>query len=134
MLNRDKIRLMTGLAIYEKHGGSEDLKIAGNYRYDYVLSQLFASFIRYTLCFAMGLVLFLLFRSNEFFLRINTEGFISTMRSYVILYFAGLLLYLLITVVVYIIRHKTAVENTEVYAGALKKLEKRYLSGRNSQK
>jgi len=134
MLNRDKIRLMTGLAIYEKHGGSEDLKTASNYRYDYIMSQMFSAFIRYTVCFAVGLALYLVFSANDFFVSINTSGFIITIRNYGIVYFAGLLIYLIITVIVYVIKHKRAVDNTGIYADALKKLDRRYLSGRKHRK
>jgi len=133
MLNKDKIRLMSGLAIYEKHGGNEDLKTAENFRYDYIMSQMFSAFVRYTLCFGIGLVLYLLFRSNDFFLSVNTDGFIVTIKNFGLIYFAGLMVYLIITLIVYTIRHKRAADNTEVYADALKKLERRYLSGRKTR-
>lgn len=133
MLNKDKIRLMTGLAIYEKNGGNEDLKINGHYRYDYVMTQLFSAFIRYTACFAIGLVLYLVCNANDLFLGINTDGFILTLKKYLLFYLIGLLVYLVITVIVSVLRHKRAAENTQVYAEALSKLERRYHSGRKQR-
>jgi len=131
MLSKEKIRIMAALSVYEKNGGSEELKIAEHYRYDYVMTQLFSSFIRYTVCFGICLVLYLVVNSNDFFYNINAGGFIRTVRTFGLYYLIGLLVYCLISFVVYTVRHRNAVRNTELYAKGLKKLDKRFYSRKN---
>jgi len=128
MLSKEKIRLMAALAIYEKNGGSEELKIAEHYRYDYVMTQLFSSFIRYTVSFGICLGLYLVFNANKFFYNINAGGFIRTVRRFGLFYLAGLFAYFLITLAVYIVRHRNAVKGTEMYASGLRQLDKRFYS------
>jgi len=126
MLSKEKIRLMTGLAIYEKNGGAEELKIAEHYRYDYIMTQLFSAFIRFTVSFGICLLIYLIFNSNEFFYSINAGGFIRTVRKFGIYYFIGLIAYLFIAFLVYLIRHKNAVRNANAYAYGLHQLDKRF--------
>ena len=122
MLNREKIRMMAGLTMYAKHGGAEELKTAEHYRYDYIMTQLFSAFIRFTACFSVCLVLYMIVRSNDIFYRINAEGFISTVKGYLLIYAAGLAVYLGIAFAVYFIKHSRAVKNTELYASGLRRL------------
>ena len=56
MLNAEKIRLMTDLAIYEKKNDEKVFKINDYYKGDYISGHLIWAFIRYSLCFAFMLV------------------------------------------------------------------------------
>lgn len=128
MLSKEKIKLMTALAVFEKNGGGEELKIAEHYRYDYVMTQLFSSFIRYSVSFGICLSIYLVFNANEFFYNINADGFIRTVRLFGLYYFIGLIIYFLITLITYNRRYRNAVRNTEMYACVMKQLEKRFYS------
>ena len=126
MLNKEKIRSMVNLAVYEKHHGHEDLKVYENYKYDYVMTQGFSAFIRYTFCFAMCIVLYVLFNSNELFYNINLSGIRSTVVRIFILYLSGLLIYVFAAVIIYSVRYKKAGGNIEGYASKLRRFDRRF--------
>ena len=48
MLNEDKVRYMTELAIFEKNKGREMFSINRYFKGDYISGQLFRSFFAYT--------------------------------------------------------------------------------------
>ncbi len=53
VLNQDKVRTMTKLAIYEKNEGREELKINKYYKSDYIRLQVIKSFVGCTLGFLL---------------------------------------------------------------------------------
>lgn len=132
MLNKEKIRSMVNLSIYEKHKGHEDLKIYENYKYDYVMTQGFSAFIRFTFCFVMCFVLYVLFNSNELFYNINLSGIRNTLLSFALIYCIGLFVYVLIAVLLYAGRYKNAGKNVETYAAKLRRLDRRFNNKKDS--
>lgn len=128
MLNKEKIRSMTGLAVFEKHEGREDLKIYENYKYDYVMTQGFSAFIRYTFCFVMCFVIYIVFNSNHLFYNINLSGLRKTFITFAIVYLAGLFIYLTAAVLIYSARYRKARKNVEAYALKLRRLDRRFNS------
>lgn len=126
MLNKEKIRSMVNLAIYEKHNGQDDLKIYENYKYDYVMTQGFSAFIRYTFCFIACFTIYVIFNSNELFYNINLSGIRKTFLSIALFYIIGLLVYVFIAILVYSSRYKKAGKNVESYALKLRRLDRRF--------
>ncbi len=59
MLNTNKVRLMTKLALYETKEGKEDIRLSKYYKSDYVRYQVIKSIICAT--FGYGLILLLIF-------------------------------------------------------------------------
>ncbi len=51
MLSEEKIKIMTNLAMFEKHEGKRIFPINRYFKSDYVSSKLFRSFFSYTLVF-----------------------------------------------------------------------------------
>lgn len=126
MLNKEKIRSMVSLAIYEKHNGHEDLKIYENYKYDYVMAQGFSAFIRYTFCFVMCMVIYVLFNSNDLFYNINLSGIRSTVVRIILLYFTGLFIYVFTAIIIYSGRYKRAGKSIEGYSSKLRRFDRRF--------
>ena len=65
MLNNDRIRLMTKLAIYENKEGKEDIRLSKYYKLDYVRYEVIKSIIFATIAYVIiaGMVIF--YRSEE---------------------------------------------------------------------
>lgn len=57
MLNEEKVRYMTGLAIFEKNEGRKIFPINRYFKKDYVGGQMFRSFFGYTFCYLLMLLL-----------------------------------------------------------------------------
>lgn len=64
MLNNDKIRLMTKLALYESKQGKEDIRLSKYYKTDYVRYQIIKSIICATLGYALILALIFLYQAE----------------------------------------------------------------------
>ena len=56
MLNEEKVRYMTGLAIFEKNEGRKIFPINRYFKKDYVGGQMFRSFFGYTFCYLLMLL------------------------------------------------------------------------------
>ncbi len=64
MLNTDKVRLMTKLAVYETKVGREDIRLSKYYKTDYVRYQVIKSIICATVGYALILLLILIYQSE----------------------------------------------------------------------
>lgn len=64
MLNNDRIRLMTKLALYENKEGKEDIRLSKYYKTDYVRYQIIKSIICATIGYAFILAIIILYRSE----------------------------------------------------------------------
>ncbi|MGB4660075.1 MAG: hypothetical protein WBI07_12905 [Mobilitalea sp.] len=64
MLNNDKIRLMTKLALYENKEGKEDISLSKYYKTDYVRFQVLKSIICATLGYVLALGLFFMYKAE----------------------------------------------------------------------
>jgi len=62
MLNNDKIRLMTKLALYENKEGKEDISLSKYYKTDYVRFQVIKSIICATLGYVLTLGLLFMYK------------------------------------------------------------------------
>lgn len=126
MLKKEKIRLMTDLAIYEKKYENDVFKINKFYKSDYIFWHLLLAFIRFTACFLICLMLYVIFRSDSFFYDINVNGIMSIFTKLIIYYAVGLVIYLMISAGVYSARYKRARKGMLFYATKLKRLARRY--------
>ncbi len=64
MLNTNKIRLMTKLALYETKEGKEDIRLSKYYKTDYVRYQVIKSVLCATFGFALILLLIFIYKAE----------------------------------------------------------------------
>ena len=121
MLNEEKIRLMTGIAMFEKKAVKETFPVNRYFKSDYVGSHMIRSFIVYTVAWMLCFALWLLYKFEFSFFVL-----VSSARTVGLYYLAGLALYLFITYRVYSRRYSEAVQNMKIYQAKLKRLERRY--------
>lgn len=126
MLKKEKIRLMTDLAIYEKKYEKDVFKINKFYKSDYIFWNMLMAFVRYTACFAVCFLLYMLFQSDSFFYSINVDGVMSMLTRLTLIYALGAVIYLFISAAVYSARYKRARKGMLFYATKLKRLARRY--------
>lgn len=126
MLNEEKIRLMTGIAMFEKKAEKESFPVNRYFKSDYVGSHLIRSFISYTITCILCFTLWLLYQFEDILNTMDIEVLISWGRTIGIYYAAGLVIYLLITHRVYSRRYDAALKNMKIYQAKLRRLERRY--------
>ena len=77
MLNEEKIKQMTELALLKKRKGEQMFEIDNYFKEDYVGKQMLKSFFVYTFCFLLIIVLAVLYNLEELMSGITTVGVFS---------------------------------------------------------
>lgn len=126
MLNEDKLRLMTGIAMFEKREGKRIFPVQRYFRGDYISRHLFQSFFSYTFCAVLFMLIWILYNSEKLLNIMNLDDVIKAAKNGTLFYLAGLILYLVITYWIYWKRYEAAKRGMRVYVAKLKRLEKRY--------
>lgn len=126
MLNEDKIKLMTGIAMFEKKEGKNIFPVNHYFKGDYISSHLFKSFFSYTICYMLCVLLWGLYTVENLLNTMNTNDLILIAKQMTIIYLSNLVIYLVITYVVYARRYDYANRSKKIYVAKLKRLDKRY--------
>ena len=126
MLDKQKVKIMTDLAIYEQNQGKEDLKINEYYRKDYAELHTICSIIWVTLGYA-GVVGLVIFAAFDFLVANISKALILAMVSGIVGgYLAVLIIYSLIAQYLFRQKHKEARERIRLYNNDLTELLKLY--------
>lgn len=126
MLNEEKVRYMTELAIFEKREGKKIFPINRYFKSDYVGRQMFRAFFGYSICYVLLFGLWALYELDELLGSTDLQLLARLGLRALVLYGAGLLLYLAITRAVYAARYVYASRSQTMYASRLKHLMNRY--------
>lgn len=126
MLNEDKIKLMTGIAIFEKREGKRIFPVNRYFKGDYISSRMFGSFFSYTFCCILLVLIWVLYHMEQLLNAMNLDEVVMITKRGALFYVVGLVCYLIITFVVYKKRYEVAQRGMKVYLAKLRRLEKRY--------
>ena len=126
MLNEDKIRLMTGIAMYEKKAEKDVFPVTRFFKSDYIESHMIRSFITYTLTCLMFVGMWILYHIEDIFNTMDISILLSSAKYIGLIYLIGLVLYMLVTLLVYSKRYNMASKSLKVYQAKLRRLEKKY--------
>ena len=126
MLNGDRIRLMTEMAIYEKREGRQDERVDAYFKSDYLSAELLKSFLAATLVFLMLVGVYCLYQFEELMLTIYSLDLNALARQILTRYILFLLVFLAITLVVYLRRYNHTRRNLREYYRNLKELSAGY--------
>jgi len=126
MLNTDKIRLMTKLALYESKTGKEDIRLSKYYKTDYVRYQVIKSVICATIGYVLILALIVLYKS-EYLIKNAVKLDYKTIGLYVLgFYIIVVAIYGLSSIVIYSRKYDISRKKLGKYYKLLKRLEKMY--------
>ena len=126
MLNEDKIKLMTSIAMFEKREGKHIAPANRFFRSDYISGRIMRSFFVYTVCFILCALIWVLYSMERLLNVMELDEVAGAAKAGAVLYLAGLVLYLVITWFVSSKRYEYARRGMRVYIAKLKRLEKRY--------
>ena len=126
MLNEEKVRYMTELAIFEKKDGRKIFPINRYFKKDYVGGQLFRSFFGYTFCFILILLMWVFLKLDEMMNGMEISELMGWCRWWGVIYGGGLVLYLFVTWRIYSRRYDYAARSQRMYASKLRHLLNRY--------
>lgn len=126
MLNEERIKLMTRMAIYEKREGKEMLPIGNYYKSDYVSLKMVTAGISITVAYALFIVLWGVSRAEYLMENIHVMDLAALVKKFAAGYFLLLIAYLLIAFIVYMRRYKAAKNSLKKYYRQLKELSRMY--------
>lgn len=126
MLNEDKIKLMTSIAMFEKNEGRKIFPINRYFKSDYVSGRMFRAFFGFTLSYLLFLIIWSLTSIERLLSVAQTDEFFRIGEKLVFVYAVGLILYLVLNFVVYSRRYDYASKGIRVYMAKLRRLDRRY--------
>ena len=124
MLNEDKIRQMTELALLKKRKGEQMFEIDNYFKEDYVGKQMLKSFFVYTFCFVLIIVLAVLYNLEDLVISVNTVGLYSVL--YIVIYILGLIAFEMITYRFFSKKYDEAQRSLKMYNDRLNYFEKKF--------
>lgn len=122
MLNNDKIKIMTKLALYEQKEGRKNLAGAKYYRSDYISLGMINSAIVSTLAFILIVACIVVVNIENLIAQITSMDMIQLGRILIIIYIAYMIVYLTISYIVYRLRYENIKDEIKSYDNNLKEL------------
>ena len=126
MLNEDKIKLMTGIAMFEKKEGKKIAPANLYFKSDFITRNLFRSFFSYLICYLLGTIVWMLYSFEGLMNIVDTDVILEIAKRYILLFVGGLLLYLILAAIIYGRRYNYASRENKIYLAKLRRLDKRY--------
>lgn len=122
MVNEERIKLMTKMAVYEAGEGKQDKAITGYFRSDYISLQILKSIVSATVSFVILFALYIFYDFEIFMKDIYKMDMFQFTRLVLILYLVFTGIFVLITYVVYAIRYNKAKGKIKKFFGNLKRM------------
>lgn len=128
MLNEDRIRVMTRLAVFEKKHG-KDIEIASTYyKRDYISYRMIWAWIMTTIAFVLGIVLYFAFNFEYYMANMHKMNLVGRGKIVLILYFVCMAVMTTVSYFMYRRKYKNAQRAVEEYCRRLHVLEHNYNS------
>lgn len=122
MLNEEKVKLMTKLAIYEQKEGREDLPLGKYYRTDYLTLKMINSAIAMTVGYLILLITIFLINVEELLAEMVSMDILSVGRRILAVYAILFVVNMVATYFIYSHKFKKSRKNLNKYNDTLKEL------------
>ncbi len=126
MIQQDRVREMTKMAIYEEGKGREELAVCRYFRSDYVGLQLVKTFFCATVAYVILAAFWALYHADDFLQGMSLEQLKRTGIWVLVFYGVFLTIFMIITFVYARIRYKKCYAGVKVYKRHLNRIVKMY--------
>ena len=126
MLNENKVKMMTKMAIYEKNEGRKMIKTAKYFKSDYIAFGVLRTLITTTIAFIIMLVMGVLYNIDKIITDINNLDYSAIVTGIIICYIVMLILFSVIALIVYSRQYDNSRKGLKRYFLRLNKLERFY--------
>ena len=126
MVNEERVKLMTGMAAYEKEEHKKNKYIVSFFRSDYISMQILKSIIYTTIAYGIMFALYILYDFELFMKEIYQMDLFQFTKSAIIVYLIFLGISLLLTHGMALYQYNKALQSTKIYYAKLKKLSAIY--------
>lgn len=126
MLNEERIVLMTKMAVDEEREGRKNVEIGSYFRGDYISLQVLKAVISATIVFGILFVLSVFYDFESFMLDIYKMDLLAYGRRILVIYGIFVIIYGIISYIVYSYRYNKAKRSLKQYYINLKRLSEFY--------
>lgn len=131
MINEERTKLMTRLALYESNEGKKELQITRYFQGDYVTGQMLWSFVCGTLAFVIIAGLCALYNIENLMINLFSMDILGFARNILIVYIVFIALYLGICYTYLSCRYSSCKKRVNKYLLRLKELYRHYVQSEN---
>ena len=124
MLNEERIRSMTRLAIYENNEGKKTIPLSHYYKSDYVSKSLMKSFVYGTISFGIMLGMWMIYQMDNAKKSLFGGNLEQFLIQIILLYLIFVIFYLLITYIYASVTFSRSKKSIKKYQALLKIVEK----------
>lgn len=128
MLNENKVKMMTKMAIYEKNEGRRMLKTARYFKSDYIAFGILKTLITTSIAYIIMLIMYVLYNMESIIKDINKIDYTEVGTNLIIGYVAMIAVFSAIAFVVYGKQYDNSRNGLKRYFSRLNKLERFYNS------
>jgi len=126
MINEERVKEITQIAIYDQKSGNEQDAVKSYFRSDYVGKEILKSFFSGTVAFIVLGAMYGMYRSPELIEQINHIDFVAMGMDIFKVYGAFMIVYLFFTFLVYELRFSREHKELKKYAEHIDTLNKMY--------
>ena len=126
MLNENKVKMMTKMAIYEKNEGKKMLRTAKYYKGDYVSLAVLKSTIATTFAFIIVALMVVLCNTESIIRQINSMDYAALGKKIIVYYVLALIVYAVISGIYSAYQYDKTRSGIKKYIMRLNKLERFY--------
>lgn len=126
MLSEERVRLMTKMQMFEDREGDRTAPMVNYYKTDYVAKELLISILSGTLAFGLLMVMIFADDLEALLIRVDFDNIAGTFRVIAGRYLIFLVIFLVITFIIYTIRYNHGRKLVKKYYQQLGALEKLY--------
>lgn len=126
MLNENKVKMMTKMAIYEKNEGKKMIKMSRYYKGDFVALGILKSIIASTFAFIVIVVFFVFCNMEKIVSEVNTIDYAALAKKIGIYYVVFLVIFSIIAGLVNAYQYDQSRTGLKKYLSRLNKLERFY--------
>ena len=126
MVNIEKVKHQCQIAFYEKKEDEKNRGISQYYRGDFIGKEVIKSIFTGTIAYAVMAVLWVMANIDAVLASVNDLSIIYTVLVMLIVYVGFLVIYLVLTYLVYAVRYKKGKKMLEQYKEHLKALNQMY--------
>ena len=126
MIDEERVKQMTKMAIYEEGEGKQYVPMTQYFRHDYVGKEMVKSVILGTFAFALFVVIYLSCEMENLMKNINSIDLVGFVTGILVKYGIFMAAYLLVTYVVYNVRYSVGRKHVKQFYTHMKKVNKIY--------
>jgi len=122
MLNNEKIRVMTKLALYEQKEGKEHIKMSKYYKTDYVRFEVLKTAVNITIGYALILLMIGIYKAEYIISKAVTLNFVRIGQYILGFYIIIMTIYVISSIIGYSLKYDISRKSLGKYYKVLKRL------------